>query len=354
MRSIYARPFLSLRSWLAAALFVATGAAHADGPTTSFSVGGRVTTPRSYDFAALQALPQITQTDMFLAGTTPQAHTYTGPLLWNVVNDAGLVLNPSIKNDSLNRVVLATGSDGYRVVYALGEIDPSFGRRPALAAITETVGATTAPLGADGFARTTAPGDARGGRYVSNLASLDVLTASSTSGAGPGGASTSFTVTGDVLHPGSFDLAALQALPAVQHTVGTDVYTGASFWSLLNDVVGLRIDPTVKNDVLDMYVVATGSDGYRVAFSLGELDPLFGNEPDLVAYSVNGASLGTDGFSRIVAPDDDRHGRWVSNLVNLEVLHATATAPVPEPSTFVLLAVGLTGAAAIRRRSRPT
>jgi hypothetical protein len=36
-----------------------------------------------------------------------------------------------------------------------------------------------------------------------------------------------------------------------------------------------------KNDVLNRYVLATGSDGYKVVFSLGELNPNFGNRPDL-------------------------------------------------------------------------
>jgi hypothetical protein len=320
--------------------------------TTQFDVRGDVVTQKTYGLAALDTLPQVTQTDTFLAGNTPQTHTYSGPSIWNVVNDAGLVLDPSIKNDLLRKVVIATGSDGYRVVYALGEIAPNFGNRPAIVADRETIDATTAPLGADGFARTTAPGDIRGGRYVSNLDDLSVIPSASTLPGVGGGLSTSFSVTGDVLHPGTFDLAALQALPAVQQPAGTDLFTGVSFWSLLNDVVGLRIDPSVKNDVLDMYVVATGSDGYKAAFSLGELDPLFGNEPDLVAYGVNGSDLGTDGFARIVAPDDVKRGRYVSNLIALEVFHAAA--PVPEPEIWALLLVGLgaLGHCAERRRGR--
>jgi hypothetical protein len=327
------------------------GQALAGPVTTQFSVRGDVVTPKTYGLAALDALPQVTQTDTFLAGNTPQTHTYSGPLIWSVVNDAGLVIDPAIKNDVLRKVVIATGSDGYRVVYALGELSPNFGNRPAIVADRETIGAVTAPLGTDGFARTTAPGDVRGGRYVSNLVDLSVIPSASTLPGIGGGLSTSFSVSGDVLHPGTFDLASLQALPAVQEPAGADIFTGVSFWSLLNDVVGLRINPAVKNDVLDMYVVATGSDGYKAVFSLGELDPLFGNEPDLVAYGVNGSDLGTDGFARIVAPDDVKRGRYVSNLIALEVFHAMA--PVPEPGTWALFVAGLgiVGARAARRRA---
>src|SRR5262249_43218228 len=35
-----------------------------------------------------------------------------------------------------------------------------------------------------------------------------------------------------------------------------------------------------------------------------------------------GTSLGSDGFARLITPDDIAHGRWVSNLVNLEIFDA--------------------------------
>jgi hypothetical protein len=85
-----------------------------------------------------------------------------------------LVLDPAVHIDQLNQLVVATGSDGYRVVYSLGELSPTFGARPSIVAYAETIGGVSQGLGDDGFARTTAPGDLRGGRYVSNLVSLDV------------------------------------------------------------------------------------------------------------------------------------------------------------------------------------
>ena len=85
-------------------------------------------------------------------------------------------------------------------------------------------------------------------------------------------------------------------------------------------------------------VVATGTDGYKALFSLGELSPDFGNQPDFIAFGVNGGSLNDKGFARIVAPNDIKAGRWVSNLASLEVYHATA---VPEPATVVLMLVGV-------------
>lgn len=347
-----AAPLRTLRA--AAALFagLAVAAAFAAGPTTQFTLSGSVLQPGSYGLGDLQALPAVTQTVDYTAAGLPQTRTYTGTPLWGLINNAGLVTNPAIKNDVLNKYVLATGSDGYKIVFSLGELSPAFGNRPDLVAYAQITDGVSGPLGGDGFARVTAPGDIRGGRYVSNLVSLAVRGSDSTQAGTGGGPSTSFAVSGGVLRPMSFDLAALQALPVVTRVVDSITYTGASFWSLLNATVGLVFDPSVNNDLLGKYVVATGSDGYKSVFSLGELNPNFGNQPDLIAYAADGVALGDSGFARLVIPNDVKHGRWVSNLVSLEVFSAT---PVPEPTTWALLLAGLavvTARAAATRRAR--
>ncbi len=317
-------------------------------PSTQFAVTGAVRSPTVYDLAALQARPAVGQTVSFLSGTTPQTHTYTGASLWGVLDSAGIVTS-SAKNDIVNRYVLATGSDGYRTAFSLGELSPSFGNRGNVVAYAETTGGVSAPLAGDGFARVTAPTDVKGGRYVSNLVGLDVRAPGSTPAATGGGVSTQFSVTGAVGQSMSFSLASLQALPAVTETFGGHSYTGVSFWDLLNTAVGIPVDASVKNDVLGKFVVATGSDGYQTLFSLGELNPAFGNQPDLIAYEMDGASLGANGFARLVVPNDGLKGRWVSNLVNLEVFSAT---PVPEPASYALMLAGLMSIGmASRRRS---
>ncbi|HMO47034.1 MAG TPA: PEP-CTERM sorting domain-containing protein [Rubrivivax sp.] len=316
-------------------------------PTTEFSLSGAIDHPAVFDRDALAALPAVTQTVTFLSGSTPQTHTFAGASLWGMLNSAGIQTNPAIRNDIHNRIVVAQGSDGYRAVYSLGELNPGFGNLQALAAYDRVVNGSPVPLGSDGFARTTAPDDVRGGRYVSNLSGVQLQrTASTVAGIG-GGQSSSFSVSGDVLHSGVFDLAALQALTPVTQTIGADTYVGVSLWSLLNDVVGLVTDPSVHNDLLGMYVVATGSDGYKAAFALGELSPSFGNNPYMIAYQLNGQNLDRSGFARVVVPADVRNGRWVSNLIGLEVFHA---AEIPEPPTYALLALGLLAAAWPRRR----
>jgi hypothetical protein len=108
----------------------------------------------------------------------------------------------------------------------------------------------------------------------------------------------------------------------------TDTYTGVSLWTLIQDA-GLLTDPSIKNDLLSFFVVATGSDGYRAIISLGEIAPNFGNQPDLVAYKDTSGQLGpggSDGALRLIVPGDVAGGRYVSNLVSLQVVDATAAA----------------------------
>ncbi len=142
------------------------------GTTTTFAVGGAVTTPSTFDLASLEALTPYPETVTYLAGGTPVTDTYTGALLWDVLSSDGIITNPANKNDVLRRLVTATGSDGYQVDFALGELSPSFGDAPILVAYSDTAGQIA---GGDGFARIVVPGDIAGGRYVSNLASLTVF-----------------------------------------------------------------------------------------------------------------------------------------------------------------------------------
>jgi len=123
----------------------------------------------------LEALPATTETVTYFAAGTPVTATFTGVSLWTLLTDAGIITDPTVKNDILNYYVLATGSDGYEAIFSLGELDPMFGGTgaPDLIAYLQD----GAPLGADGFARVVVPGDNFGGRYVSNLVSLQVIDA---------------------------------------------------------------------------------------------------------------------------------------------------------------------------------
>ncbi len=327
------------------------------GPVSSqFVLDGAVVTPGTYDLAKLSALPPNTQTVTYTAAGSSVTDTYTGTNIWTLLNAAGeFTPAPGVKNSALRNYVVAVGSDGYQAVFAGGEINPNFGNRAYMAAYSDT-GGQLGSGGPDGFSRMVVPGDVAGGRYVSNLVNLHAGTAPSLPGTG-GGVSSQFTLTG-VANPGTYTLANLMSFPATTLTTTflasgspvTDTYTGVSLWTLLT-AAGLITNPNIKNDVLRQYVVAVGSDGYEAIFSLGEIDPAFGDQNDLVAYADTLGQLGAgglSGFARMVVPGDIAGGRYVSNLVGLAVFDAS----VPEPTSLALLITSLFGTVVVRWRRR--
>jgi hypothetical protein len=294
---------------------------------------GDVANPGVYNLPSIT--PATTESVTYTAAGQPVADTFTGINLWTLLNEAGGVTVTAAKNDILSKYVVATGSDGYQAVFSLGEIDPNFGNQPILVAYADIAG-QLGPHGSDGLARMVVPGDLAGGRYVSELVDLQVGSLPEPGPKGPGGISPQLTLSGKVSDPTIVTPATLSAL--VKQTMTetatyisgagstTDQYTGVSLWNVIQDA-GLVTDPSIKNDLLRYAVVATGSDGYRAIISLGEIDPAFGNQPDLVAYKDIKGQLGpngADGALRLIVPGDHAGGRYVSNLVSLQVIDATA------------------------------
>lgn len=99
-------------------------------------------------------------------------------------------------------------------------------------------------------------------------------------------------------------------------------FAGVSLRTLLTRM-GVPEGPGVRGVALRLYVVAEGSDGYRVLFSLAELDPGIVGTSIIVADRHEGATLDTDeGPLRIIAPGDKRPARWVRGVVRLSVYQA--------------------------------
>jgi hypothetical protein len=340
------RRLLLLSALLGSAVLSACGGGDDDAapaPGSQVNVAGTVDQPATYTAPALKALAAsaaasgasgvaVTQTVTYNARGVPQTRTYNGVNLWTLLNRSTLQLGTG-KNPILRKIVVAKGLDGYRVVFSGGELSSDFGNRGNAVAYESVNGGVASPLAADeGPLRITAPGDVNGGRYLSLLTNLDVLSSPSTQAAVPGGGlSTEFKVSGLVKNAGTtYNLAQLQALTTTTVTVAGRTFYGINLSTFLTGTAtgtpgGLTgIDAAVNNDGLSYYVVATGSDGYAAIISLGEIDARFGNQPVLIAFDEGtaGAGLGTAGFARLVVPGDSKQGRWVSNLISLEVFKA--------------------------------
>jgi hypothetical protein len=93
---------------------------------------------------------------------------------------------------------------------------------------------------------------------------------------------------------------------------------------LLADVLARLGAPSrgaVRGPALLMAVVIEARDGYRVAFTLGELDPLLGKAPVVLTDRCNGASLSADdGPCRIAVESDERGARSVRRAASLRLV----------------------------------
>lgn len=61
-----------------------------------------------------------------------QHHSFEGPLLHDVLTDAGPGFDPARRKDRLRFLIAVTGADGHHALLTWAEIDPDFGRAPVL------------------------------------------------------------------------------------------------------------------------------------------------------------------------------------------------------------------------------
>jgi hypothetical protein len=147
---------------------------------TSFTVTGDVSNSGvTYDTSNFSSIfpptTQITQTDTYNTSTTK---TFTGPSIFDVLQNAGLITDSSNPDSILDDYIVVTGSNeptsmapfDYAVVYSLGEIDPAFNDFASNDATEPLI----AEVSADSF-RSTAPSDDLGGRYDSDVINIQVV-----------------------------------------------------------------------------------------------------------------------------------------------------------------------------------
>ena len=103
------------------------------------------------------------------------------------------------------------------------------------------------------------------------------------------------------------------------HTRKEGTYEGVAVHELLRRA-GIPEGENFRGAAMATYIVAEGNDGYRVLFSLAELDPGTSDSDVLVADTMNGEPLDAKhGPFQLVAPHDKRAARWVRMLRSLTV-----------------------------------
>jgi len=138
-----------------------------------FRLGGRVQFPKNFDLAALSQEPLTTVQDFFLAGQGTDSGTFTGVLLWDLIQEAQVITDPAQKNDLLRKAVLITGSDCYETVYAMGELAPQYGGTHQVIVAFKRDDQLLGDR--EGMARIINPGDKAGARRVMNIVRIRVL-----------------------------------------------------------------------------------------------------------------------------------------------------------------------------------
>jgi hypothetical protein len=133
------------------------------------------------------------------------------------------------------------------------------------------------------------------------------------------------SVQGDIATPLSLTADDLAKMPRQTVSVPAPdgskiVYEGVTLLALLQKA-GAPFGKQLRGKVLSSYVLAKAPDGYQVIFTLGELDPDFGNESILVADKRDGKPLpDKQGPFRLVCPNDHEGARSVRMLQTLEVV----------------------------------
>lgn len=151
------------------------------GTSERFRLGGQIQERKTFTLSDLQSLPASKVTVTFQTGRGQETHTYIGVPLWQLIQSSGGLKpspNPTVKNNLLRQYIAVEATDCYEAVVAVGEIQPNFEGKQVLVAYAEEDASQGQTLLSDeGFARLVVPGDRAGGRYVSNIRRILVLSA---------------------------------------------------------------------------------------------------------------------------------------------------------------------------------
>ena len=139
-------------------------------------------------------------------------------------------------------------------------------------------------------------------------------------------AATTLEIKGDIEKPLSLSIEDLRAMPRKTvkvtnpHEGKEETYEGVLLSDLLKRA-GVASGKDLRGTALATYILAEASDGYRVVFSIGEIDPDLHDSEIIVADTMDGGAMGGNiGPLRLVVPHDKRPARWVRMLRSVSVV----------------------------------
>jgi DMSO/TMAO reductase YedYZ molybdopterin-dependent catalytic subunit len=133
------------------------------------TIAGDLTNPLTLTKADLAKLPR---TSVTVKGEGDEETTYEGVLLYEILKQAGAPVGKQLMGKALATYVLAEARDGYQVVYALPEFDPSFTDNKII--VADTVNGK--PLFQyQGPFRLVVPAEKKGARSIRRLEKITVV-----------------------------------------------------------------------------------------------------------------------------------------------------------------------------------
>ena len=137
-----------------------------------------------------------------------------------------------------------------------------------------------------------------------------------------------FTIGSDVTTPLTVTSADMKRMPRTMlhvlnaHNKKYEDYQGVSLAFFIAKA-GLPQGEKLRGPLMTTYVLVEAADGYRVLFSLAELDSSFLDSEVIVADTLDGAPLsGDEGPYKIIAPHDKRPGRWIRMVKSITIARA--------------------------------
>lgn len=128
--------------------------------------------PVTLDEKSLAAMPRVT-VQAGSHGDAPSA--WEGVALVDVLRAEGAPLGKALRGDALANYVRVTATDGYQVVFGLGELDADMGA----ARVVLVDRHEGKPLDEkDGPLRLVVPGDQRAARWVRSVSTIELISAS--------------------------------------------------------------------------------------------------------------------------------------------------------------------------------
>ncbi|MFE3519327.1 molybdopterin-dependent oxidoreductase [Streptomyces sp. NPDC059166] len=142
----------------------------AAGPAAEIALTGDLARPATLTVRDLLAWPQHRVGVSFECATSGvRRHRFAGPLLHDVLRDAGPGFDPVRRKDRLRFLIALSGVDGHHVLLSWAEIDPDFGR----AAVLLAVSVDDTPLDLAG-PQLVLPRDRCGARHISGIDTIRV------------------------------------------------------------------------------------------------------------------------------------------------------------------------------------